>query len=66
MTLCAALEDMARHLRRLLQPPASAAGRRRLGAKLVARTVLETKNLGDAARELADGRGAVVLIRWVR
>ncbi len=37
-----------------------------LGAKLVARTVLETKNLGDAARELADGRGAVVLIRWVR
>lgn len=34
--------------------------------RLIARTVLETTSLGDAARELAGRCGVVVLIRWIR
>jgi hypothetical protein len=37
-----------------------------LGVKVVARTVLETTSLAEAAAELAAGRGAVVLVRWIR
>jgi hypothetical protein len=37
-----------------------------LGVKAVARTVLETTSLAEAAAELAAGRGAVVLVRWIR
>jgi hypothetical protein len=37
-----------------------------VGARLIARAVLETRTLGDAARELAAHSGAVVLIRWIR
>jgi hypothetical protein len=37
-----------------------------VGARLLARTVLEAKSLGDAARELAAHGDAVVLIRWLR
>jgi hypothetical protein len=37
-----------------------------VGARLLARRVLEAKSLGDAARELAAHGSAVVLIRWIR